>query len=616
MQNKQKVGSHEVRFRLWDILYFVVWFGILSGLAEIIFPQIKELVGGRTVHLRSHAIWMPPLANMVVLAVVGLAVFAVVVRLPRPKAVRIVFVVFASMFFLNVLVLESGFLSKIHFLAKVILSIGLAVALQRLIVRRVQAFERFVRRTTISLVLLALILTMAVGGRQYFRERRIIAALPDAPPSAPNVLLIVWDTVRAESMSLYGYKRPTTPCLENIAKEGTVFQNAIATASWTLPSHASLFTGRFNYELGTSWATPLDATYPTLAEVLTSHGYVTGGIVANTLYCCTELGLARGFTHYEDWVASPGEFALSSALIRFAFGQRWIRRLLGYYEHLDRKPASRVTNDFLRWVDRIPTGRPFFAFLNYYDAHQPYLPPGDFAQRFGPTDQFTPFLVRYMFRTKPCLPSNTTAQELESIQNAYDGTIAYLDYDLERLFGELRQRGLLDRTLVILVSDHGEEFGEHSTFGHGQDLHIQSIHVPLILRLPGFVPADVTVKEPITLRDIPATVIHLLSLRDNGLFPGRSLDRYWLDPGRKEMERIDPLLSELNKCLWPPAAPAAKGPMKSIVTGDMHYIRNGNGTEEVYDLGVDPAEHNDLIQTPRGTEAAVQARRILEQMTR
>jgi arylsulfatase A-like enzyme len=557
---------------------------------------------------------MSPLANMAVLASVGLAVFAVVVHLSRPRAVRVTFVVFASVFFLNVLVLESGFLSKIHFAAKVILSIGLAVALQRLIARRTQAFERFVRRTTIGLVLLVLILITAVGGRQYFRERRIIATLPDAPPSAPNVLLIVWDTVRAESMSLYGYERPTTPYLEDIAKEGTVFRNAIATASWTLPSHASFFTGRFNYELGTSWATPLDATYPTLAEVLTSHGYVTGGIVANTLYCCTERGLARGFGHYEDWVASPGELVSSSALIRFAFDHPWVHRLLGYYELLDRKPASRITNDFLKWVDRVPTGRPFFAFLNYFDAHQPYLPPADFARRFGPTDQFIPYLVRYMFRTRPCLPSNTTAEEVESIRNAYDGTLAYLDYDLKRLFGELRQRSLLDRTLVILVSDHGEEFGEHSTFGHGQDLHIQSIHVPLILRLPGIVPADVTVQESVTLRDIPATVIRLLNLGNDGLFPGQSLGRYWLESGRKGSECMDPLLSELNKCNWPAAAPAAKGPMRSVVTGNMHYIRNGDGTEEVYDLRLDPLEHNDLVQMQQGAEVAAQARCILDQM--
>ncbi|MHC4596947.1 MAG: sulfatase-like hydrolase/transferase, partial [Planctomycetota bacterium] len=247
-QNKLEVGNVERRFRLWDMLYFVIWFGVLSGLAEIALPQMKELVGGRTVYLRCHTVWMSPVANVIVLGSVGLAALLVIVRLSRPMAVRIVFVVLASMVFVNVLVLESQILSRISFAAKVILAIGLAIALQRLISRRALGFERFVRRTTFGLVLLVLVLTVAFGGRQHFQERRIIAGLPDPPESAPNVLLIVLDTVRAESMSLYGYERLTTPYLKDLAREGTVFQNAIATSSWTLPTHVSLFTGRFHYE--------------------------------------------------------------------------------------------------------------------------------------------------------------------------------------------------------------------------------------------------------------------------------------------------------------------------------------------------------------------------------
>jgi arylsulfatase A-like enzyme len=529
-------------------------------------------------------------------------------------AVRIAFIVLASVVLLNVLVLEFAKLSRIHFAAKVILAVGLAVVLQRLIARWASGFERFVRHTTIGLVLLVLVLTVAGVARQHIQERRIIMDLPDSPPSASNVLLIVLDTVRAESMDLYGYERQTTPYLKSLAEQGVVFQWAIATSSWTLPTHASLFTGRFHYENLTSFYKPLDATYPTLAEVLSSRGYVTGGFVANNAFCRVEHGLARGFSHYEDYVASVRELARSSSLIRFALGEAcgatWVRRFLGYYERLDRKPAPRITKDFLKWIDRVPSDRPFFAFLNYFDAHQPYLPPVDFAQKFGHTDLLDKYLTRYDH--KPCLPSNTTAEEIESIRNAYDGSIAYLDYSLKRLFGELRQRNLLDRTLVIFVSDHGEEFGDHSIIGHSTDLHIQSVRVPLILRLPGIVPADVTVQEPVTLRDIPTTVIELLGLPDNGLFPGRSLVRYWMEPARAEQESIELVLSELSRASWALGTPVAKGGMKSLVTGDMHYIRNGDGTEEVYDLHEDPVERNDLIQTPRGAEAAAKARHIIE----
>ena len=615
-QDKQTIDRREGRFQPLDMLYFVIWFGVLSGLIQITFLRLKGLIGGGAVYLRCHTMWMSPLASVVVMGVVGLVVLPVLLRLSRPMAVRIAFIVLASMFFLSILVLESARFERIHFLARVILSIGIAVFLQRLIARRTQAFERFVRHTTFSLVLLVLVLTAVVGGWHRFQEHRLIANRPDAPSSAPNVLLIVWDTVRAESMSLYGYERPTTPYIEELAKEGAVFQNAIATSSWTLPTHASLFTGRFSYETRADARNFLDATYPTLAEALASQGYVTGGIVANTNICRAEYGLARGFAHYEDYVVSVAEFARSSSLIRFAFGKAWARRLLGYYELLDRKHAPRITNDFLRWIDRVPRGRPFFAFLNYFDAHMPYLPPANFAQRFGCTDKLDMYVTRYNFLHKQCLPSNTTVEEIESMRNAYEGAIDYLDCDLKRLLGELKQRHILDRTLVILVSDHGEEFGEHSTFGHGKDLQVQSVRVPLLLRLPGIVPAEVTVQKFVTLRDVPTTVMDLLGLPNNGLFPGRSLARYWLDPGSEEPEELDPVLSELSRASWLVGAPVEKGDMRSLVTGDMHYIHNGDGTEEVYDLGVDPREHNNLIQTPRGTEAAAQARRILSQMIR
>jgi arylsulfatase A-like enzyme len=600
-------------FGLLDMLYFVIWFGVLSGLAEVALPQMNELIGGRAVFLRCHTIWMSPLANVAVLGIVSLIALPLLLRLSRPMGVRIAFIVLASVVFLNVLVLEFARLSRINFAAKVILAVGLAIALQRLIARWTFGFERFIRRTTIGLVLLVLVLTVAMSGQRHFQERKIVAGLPDSPPSVPNILLIVLDTVRSESMSLYGYERLTTPYLKDLAEKGTVFQNAIATSSWTLPTHASLFTGRFNYENLTSFYDPLDTTFPTLAEVLTSKGYVTGGFVANNAYCRVEHGIARGFSHYEDYVASVRELARSSSLIRFALGvsgnPKWIRRFFGYYEWLDCKPAPRITNDFLRWVEHVPSGRPFFAFLNYFDAHSPYLLPEGFTYRFGPTNQLNRFLARS--GRERAFASNP---EVESVRNAYDECIAYLDDNLKMLFGELKHRGIFDRTLLIIVSDHGEEFMEHNTIGHANDLHIQSIRVPLILRLPDIVPYDVTVQEPVTLRDIPATVIDILGLPDDELFPGRSLSRYWIESKREEMENNELVLSEVQQQSWKIGTNVEKGEMKSLIVGNMHYIRNGDGSEEVYDLHDDPVERNDLIQTPRGSETAAKARNIIEEI--
>ncbi|MBW7992646.1 MAG: hypothetical protein FVQ84_21880, partial [Planctomycetes bacterium] len=198
-RKKQEINSIESRFLPWDMLYFVIWFGVLSGLAEVALPQMNQLIGGRIVFLRSHTIWMSPLANVAVLVIVGLITLPLLLRLSRPMAVRIAFIVLASVVFLNVLVLEFARLSRIHFAAKMILAVGLAVVLQRFIARRTSGFERFVRRSTIDLLLLVLVLTVAVGSWRHFQERRIITDLPDSPPAAPNVLLVVLDTVRAES---------------------------------------------------------------------------------------------------------------------------------------------------------------------------------------------------------------------------------------------------------------------------------------------------------------------------------------------------------------------------------------------------------------------------------
>ena len=148
---------------------------------------------------------------------------------------------------------------------------------------------------------LVLILAGWVVGGEWLAERRE-ASRPLPPGDPPNVLLITLDTVRADHLSLYGYGRPTSPVLERLARLGIRFDEARAPAPWTLPSHASMFTGRWHHELSVDWMTPLDKKYPTLAEYLGSRGYATAGFVANLFACSYDSGLSRGFTHYEDYI--------------------------------------------------------------------------------------------------------------------------------------------------------------------------------------------------------------------------------------------------------------------------------------------------------------------------
>ena len=217
------------------------------------------------------------------------------------------------------------------------------------------------------------------------------------------MLLIVLDTVRADRLSLYGYHRATTPKLEQLAKQGIRFDKVRATAPWTLPSHASMFTGRWPHELGVEWMTPLRGKFPTLAEYLGSHGYATAGFVANTLFCSYDTGIDRGFTHYEDYELGPLAAIRTAVVVDLAFKAAF-RLALDYGPSFDAGPFRPVQGrpcwggswpeiesaphainlKFVDWLARRrEPGRPFFAFLNYFDAHAPYIPPTIAGHRFG-----------------------------------------------------------------------------------------------------------------------------------------------------------------------------------------------------------------------------------------
>ncbi len=540
---------------------------------------------------------MAPVADVVFFAGFGI-IFCLMARpWPRLVSLRMAACAFAFLGFLSLLLPYY----PLHRYAKLLLAAGLAVQTARLIAAHPQGFHALVRRTLGWMVTLVVGLAVVVYGWQQLVERRALAALPPAPPGAPNVLLIVLDTVRAQSLSLYGYARPTTPQLERLAKTGVRFERATSTSPWTLPSHATMFTGRFPHEMSADWEKPLDAAFPTLAEVLSAHGYLTAGFVANMLYCSYVYGLSRGFIHYEDYLVSPGEIVSSSSLGRTITDNYRLRRIIGNYQLLARKSAPEVSESFLRWLsgqDR----RPFFVFLNYFDAHNPYLPPEPFDLRFGRKNRRgNPWLVEGW---------NWSPQEIQAERDAYDGSIAYLDYHFGLLFEELEKRDVLKDTLVIITSDHGEEFAEHSVMGHGNSLYLPSLHVPLLISFPRRVPAGGSVPEAVSLRDLPATVVDLLKLGSEARLPGNSLARYWAGARGLDNPVADTLLSEVSFAPDVPEwYPVSRGDMKSLIVAPYHYIKNGDGREELYDVDRDPLEQHDLARTEEGGRALQQFRR-------
>jgi arylsulfatase A-like enzyme len=574
------------------IIIAAVWFGLFSGLGELFIQAFRKILLHRILGVSLDIVWMAPLIDIIFITIP--AVILILINLLWSKLInnRVFYWVFT---FIGLLIFLLYL--PLHIIAITILSAGLSVWISLFLSQHTRQFQTIVQRSVGWMAALVVGMALIVHGVQWVAENRALSSLPPAKPGAPNVILIVLDTVRASNMSLYGYDRSTTPELESIAKSGVLFEQAISTAPWTLPSHASMFTGRWPHELSADWGTPLNATFPTLAEVLNLNGYATAGFVGNTFYLNREHGLDRGFLHYEDFAISLGQLFISSSI-----GQNigcWreqgfgcpLRDITGYYDIPGRKDAAEVNSEFLYWISR-NRERPFFAFLNYFDAHAPYLPQEPYDSLFGPKrPQGSPvFLENYKeVRIE-------TPDQIQIEINAYDNIIAYLDHEIGLLLENLRQQGILDKTLVIITSDHGEEFYEHRVMSHGNSLYRESIHVPLLILLPSQVHPNIKIKNVVSLRDIPATIFDLLGIQEVVNFPGFSLTQYWDSVSNVDQSGDDILLCELTGLTGRPEwYPISKGNMKSLFLDGLQYIKNGDGSEELYKYEYDPMEQRNLI---------------------
>ena len=569
-----------------------VVFGLFTGGLELTQWLIRNAITGGvslgSFQMSRHFVWMIPAADLAIFLVVGLALGGLARFRPRLATKLGIFV--------------CGFLCALAMLLTIpglyaTAAVTFAGGVGMLLARRFEADPRGRRSSSEAQ-------TLVLGGSAFclagwdvsqgaLSGRSANAAAVPAPAGSPNVLLLVLDTVRAESLSLYGYERDTTPNLARLASRGIRFDQARSTAPWTLPSHAGMFTGRWPHELKVGESRPLDATYPTLAEHLTSHGYATGGFIANTFFCNAWFGLGRGFRHYDDYYEEQLAVSAAETLRCSALGRLTVR-LLNDPFGVDRrrKDASQVNGAFLAWLDK-QNGRPFFGFINYFDAHTPYILPPGAEHRFGRPPQNAEELATINGWDARSRTSVSDA-ELTLTRDAYDDGLAYLDGEIGKLFDDLDRRGVLDDTIVILTSDHGENHGEHGLIGHGRSLYDQEVHVPLLVFLPGGAHAGEVVADPVSLRDIPATAVDLLGLSDGSPFPGSSLARCWESPGGSaEVPVLTEVLLRDQISKNPNRPPAWRGPMYSIVAEDQTYIRNADGQEELYDFRSDPAQVRD-----------------------
>ncbi len=492
---------------------------------------------------------------------------------------------------------------RIHDIARLLLAVGAGGELAPLLAPGLPGTARRARRVVVGSLLLTALATAGLA----LRGPGLAPATTAPAQPGPNVLLIVLDTVRADHLSFHGYARPTTPRLGELAASGVCFERAFSSSSWTLPAHASVFTGRTSRELSTGWTTPLDGVPPTLAETLAARGYTTGGIVSNRWMAGRQTGIARGFASYTDATHSLSEIVEHNALARVLLRSGRVRALLGWYDVPGRFTGSEINARALDWIDARDTSRPFLLFLNYFDAHHPYLPAhDDVGGALAPRDAAARRTIFELLHDARVRTPDEPAVRLSL--DAYDACLMSLDRDLGALFDGLAARGLADDTLVIVTADHGESFAEHGQLEHGHTLYAQETHVPLVLAWPRGLPAGVRVAEPVTTASVAATVADLVGA-GAGALPGHSLRPLAEGATGAPQDRVEMHLGAgVNAAAhWH----EAEGDLDGVVADGHHLVRRADGTCELYDLAADPAELHDLAADPAHAERVQALLRLL-----
>jgi len=593
---------------------------MVEGGGLLLFQRINWERWGPNLHVSSQIIWISPIVDVILFSVLTLALWAAGRLIPKAATLQAAVALLTALTLYDWLTVTG----RLSHLACLLLAAGVGIAFSRWVARHEIASLQFARRTLPLVIGVVVLLAAGIQGGRWLHETRAVARLPDAAKEAPNVLFIVVDTLRADHLSSFGYGRPTSPNIDRLATQGVLFENAISTSSWTFPSHASLLTGRYQYEhgmdkigqmpvLGSQAFSPNGL--PTLGEVLMQKGYRTGAFSANRTFFTRDLGFGRGFVHFEDYFHSPADM-----FVRTLYGREFARlylnrsdkskvkralRFMGMDSLLDkdsegsgkyggaqgvRKRGDVVNQEVLRWIDG-RGNRPFLAFLNYFDVHYPYGGP-------------------------PTYPKQ--AWDHGGNIEQYDSGIKYVDDAIGRLMQGLDQRGLADNTLVIVTADHGESLGQHGLAYHGQALYWELIHVPIVIRYPGRVPAGVRVHVPVTNSALPSTVMQILGEGRRPTFPGPPLSALWMaataEPWPDALSEVSKnnIISEENKAVGKLVATTTDGPMKSVVTTRWHLIVHKELGDQLYDWVHDPGESNNLIHTPQGQQVARELNSQLE----
>ena len=384
----------------------------------------------------------------------------------------------------------------------------------------------------------------------------------------PSVLILCLDTMRADALgSLGGGDR--TPFLDRLAAESVLFEQATAAAPWTLPSHVSLFTSRLPFDHGTRFSmNRISPSRLMLAERFREAGYRTGGFTGDA-YVDSKFGFDQGFDRYED-----------------------------FHEDIVSGPVP-IANAALRWI-RQSRERPFFAFVHTYEPHSPFTETlfAESADREGLPDIFDSPLVQKIHDGELVL----SERQRRWVRDLYSGDVARADRIMGAMLEALRDDGILDRTILVVLSDHGEDLWDHDdrwSPGHGHSLYQELLHVPLFVRAPGVAAGGTRIHAPVSLLDVAPTLLDLCGLRTDERIHGRSLSET-VRTGAEPAEV--PVWAESVE-YGPDRFALREGRWKVILTPGNREVHGGYHPTvpplEVFDLQSDPRETVNLVDRPR-----------------
>ncbi len=402
------------------------------------------------------------------------------------------------------------------------------------------------------------------------------------PGRLPNVILIVMDTARAENFGCYGYHRPTSPNIDEFSREATFYANAVASSPWTVPTHASIFTGKDPFEHGAhrispftfkngvhqldprkiqynKFANPLHTKHITLAEVFAAEGFATCGFIANSAYINHRFNMDQGFQTFRPIY----------------------------------KTSDAINTMVYEWLDTLSTDQ-FFLFINYMDTHVPYnaKPRQGFLEKPAPFDDgaLQKKLWSMYLNPRGRWREDNPDELRQTVINQYDTAISNLDEQIGKLFDYLKEKKLYDRSVIVLTSDHGEMFGEHDLVSHGQDMYQQLLWIPLIIKNPHQTQPR-CVETTISTSDIPHLIFSQLPRKITRKFTAEFLnapgqhpiiaENYYAHPQLIRANRTSKNYNRIRTALF-------KWPYK--------YIHSSDDDHELYNIANDKGETENLLK--------------------